>query len=345
MEALKQTVREAWRPCYLIDELTGKFPRVRFYLDSKGVYDSLRSGKCTAEPELQKELDYVIQGMRRMGVDMLRDVVWTPRELNRADWLTKPIWCFQWDQMADALVAEGFCVVTYDLWGRGHSSAPRDLDSDYGGEGHVGQLHALMEHLQLTEKPKHIIGHSMGGAIAALYVEQHGSLATILSLSLLSPAGLMTAKDVKMLRSCGCLHGFARRMLKGSQEKAWTDDFFEKKGPAFESTMEMMRLQAEHNEGSFEAFFLSVLQFPLFGMDKTVEAVSKMSDLRVLLLWGSNDVSVPIEPNFSRWRQILEKGSCNLQHKLFEKTGHGFYLEAAEKVIAEIAPFVKGEPA
>uniref|UniRef100_A0A0G4I277 Reverse transcriptase Ty1/copia-type domain-containing protein n=1 Tax=Chromera velia CCMP2878 TaxID=1169474 RepID=A0A0G4I277_9ALVE len=92
MEALKQTVREAWRPCYLIDELTGKFPRVRFYLDSKGVYDSLRSGKSTAEPELQKELDYVIQGMRRMGVDMLRDVVWTPRELNRADWLTKPIW-------------------------------------------------------------------------------------------------------------------------------------------------------------------------------------------------------------------------------------------------------------
>uniref|UniRef100_A0A0G4F3I7 RNase H type-1 domain-containing protein n=1 Tax=Chromera velia CCMP2878 TaxID=1169474 RepID=A0A0G4F3I7_9ALVE len=92
MEALKQTVREAWRPCYLIDELTGKFPRVRFYLDSKGVYDSLRSSKCTAKPELQKELDYVIQGMRRIGVDMLRDVVWTPRELNRADWLTKPIW-------------------------------------------------------------------------------------------------------------------------------------------------------------------------------------------------------------------------------------------------------------
>uniref|UniRef100_A0A0G4GYP2 Uncharacterized protein n=1 Tax=Chromera velia CCMP2878 TaxID=1169474 RepID=A0A0G4GYP2_9ALVE len=91
MEALRQTVREAWRPCYLIDELMGKFPRVRFYLDSKGVYDSLRSGKCTAKPELQKELDYMIQGMRRMGVDMLRDVVWTPRELNRADWQTKPI--------------------------------------------------------------------------------------------------------------------------------------------------------------------------------------------------------------------------------------------------------------
>uniref|UniRef100_A0A0G4GPW1 Reverse transcriptase Ty1/copia-type domain-containing protein n=1 Tax=Chromera velia CCMP2878 TaxID=1169474 RepID=A0A0G4GPW1_9ALVE len=92
MEALKQTVREAWRPCYFIDELTGKFLRVRFYLDSKGIYNSLRSGKCTAKPELQKELDYMIQGMRRMGVDMLRDVMWIPRELNRADWLTKPIW-------------------------------------------------------------------------------------------------------------------------------------------------------------------------------------------------------------------------------------------------------------
>uniref|UniRef100_A0A0G4HWM3 Uncharacterized protein n=1 Tax=Chromera velia CCMP2878 TaxID=1169474 RepID=A0A0G4HWM3_9ALVE len=92
LSALKMLAKELWRSLFLIDELTGKFPEVNVYIDSEALYACLRSGKVTKEPQLQPELDYVIQTFRKMGMDPSKNVVWTPRKLNRADWMTKPVW-------------------------------------------------------------------------------------------------------------------------------------------------------------------------------------------------------------------------------------------------------------
>jgi pimeloyl-ACP methyl ester carboxylesterase len=44
---------------------------------------------------------------------------------------------------------------------------------DYSGESHVRQLRELITELRLHEEGYHLVGHSMGGALAALYAAKH----------------------------------------------------------------------------------------------------------------------------------------------------------------------------
>lgn len=73
-----------------------------------------------------------------------------------------------WAYQIPALKAQ-HRVITVDLRGHGHSSAP-DAPETYTPQGYAADLNALLE--QLGAKPAIAIGHSMGGAtVVALAVE------------------------------------------------------------------------------------------------------------------------------------------------------------------------------
>jgi pimeloyl-ACP methyl ester carboxylesterase len=68
----------------------------------------------------------------------------------------------QWNLLTPLLVEQGYRVVAYDQRGFGRSTLGRD---GLSGTGLVGDLLAVLEHLDLTDVV--LVGHSLGGFIAA----------------------------------------------------------------------------------------------------------------------------------------------------------------------------------
>ena len=90
-----------------------------------------------------------------------------------------------WDRTVDALAAQGFTVLRFDLYGRGRSARPTAID--YTPELFADQVHELVGRLSLS-RPFHVIASSMGGAVAAMLAARHGDVFD--RVVLVSPAGL-----------------------------------------------------------------------------------------------------------------------------------------------------------
>mmetsp|Transcript_23571 Transcript_23571/g.56232 ORF Transcript_23571/g.56232 Transcript_23571/m.56232 type:complete len:235 (+) Transcript_23571:56-760(+) len=156
-------------------------------------------------------------------------------------------------------------------------------------------------------------------------------------LVLLSPAGLMNPGPIKPLRALSCMHGLIKKVLKSGQEGAWKQVFVVKKGDNFEAMMQMQRDQLHNNPHSFDAFFQSALHFPLYGIDEQASRVGKLP-LSTLIMWGKQDQAVPMKPSLSRWEQHFAQ---SVQTEVWDKAGHGFFLEQPERAAASIIAFLK----
>lgn len=257
----------------------------------------------------------------------------------------------QFSGLASALVNEGYTVLTYDLIGRGASAYPKD--NIFDGAAHVSQLRNLILDLKLHKCARyHIVAHSMGGAIAALYASEH--LDEVDSLVLLSPAGLMDLGPLRLVRGCcACFQGIVKRVVHSGQERAWRDDFASHKGKSLDienNFVDQLAAVNAENPQMYEAFWQSVLQFPLSGIDAAVERVASSDHVSVLLAWGQLDKAVPYTPNYSRWRGYLEaealepcpseqQGRRVRQFEVYADMGHGFLLEHAGAVHQDLITF------
>jgi pimeloyl-ACP methyl ester carboxylesterase len=254
----------------------------------------------------------------------------------------------QFDNVVPALVSSGFRVVRYDLIGRGYSAFPED--NRFDGAAHVRQLRRLIEFLNLHTQQYSIIAHSMGGAIAALYVEQYHK--EIEYLVLLAPAGLIQPGLIPLVRSCcGCFTAIVKSMLRSSQEKAWRSDFTLSDSKAVElqeKSIENLRSIFARAPSTFEAFWQSVLQFPLYGLDHCVARIATFSELPVLLMWGERDSAVTYSPNFARWKEILdtrlaEEGCASVRYITYHDLGHGFFVESPDRTSEDLVSFFREE--
>ncbi|MGI8695442.1 MAG: alpha/beta fold hydrolase [Mycobacteriales bacterium] len=81
-----------------------------------------------------------------------------------------PLSSRSWEAQLPALIDAGHRVITYDRRGFGASSQPWD---GYDYDTFVADLHALLEHLDLTGVT--LVGFSMGGGEVARYVGRYGT--------------------------------------------------------------------------------------------------------------------------------------------------------------------------
>ncbi len=91
-----------------------------------------------------------------------------------------------WQETIKPLLAAGYRVVAPDQIGFCKSSKPQGYQYSFGQL--AANTHALLLHLGLKETPVHVVGHSMGGMLAARYALLFPQ--EVRSLSLVNPIGL-----------------------------------------------------------------------------------------------------------------------------------------------------------
>jgi len=235
---------------------------------------------------------------------------------------------FTWDAVFEALAHAGFRVLRFDLYGRGLSDRPTDVD--YDPDLYDTQLDELLGALGWTGRV-HLAGLSMGGAIAIEYAARRPQ--RVASLVLFDPAGfpvnmpaaarLLTAPLLGEV----LVHIFGDRVIRQNLGKNFHNPSLL---PAF-----IERFEPQMKIVGFKYAQLSTLRhMPLSEMADRYRAVGK-TDIPVLLVWGRQDRVVPYAN-----AALIQRAIPNCRLLTVEECGHTPNYEKPQDVIPPMLDFL-----
>lgn len=209
---------------------------------------------------------------------------------------------------------QNYQIFALDLLGHGEHDIK--LDTTYSIESQVAYLHTFMS--ELIKQPVHIVGNSMGGAIASLYAATYPD--NIKTLMLISPAGI---------------HDIPSKMDKIIEEKGSNpliahsvDQFFEVVDFVMEDQPfipdSILTVQAEK---SIKRYELNQKIFSDIRKDLNKNLDQKFSHIQAqtLILWGKDDRVINVE-NIKRYAELIP----NAKPRIIEGIGHLAMIEAPE---------------
>jgi alpha-beta hydrolase superfamily lysophospholipase len=215
---------------------------------------------------------------------------------------------YQW--VADRLTSDGAVVYAHDHVGHGRSEGERVLIEDF--EPVVDDLHLLVQraHEENPGLPVVLIGHSMGGMIAARYTQRHPEslAATVLSGPVLGSWAATALADLDEIPPTPI-------------------------DPSTLSRDEAVGADYEQDElvwhGDFKRPTLRALA-------TTLETINAGGRLTVPTIWmhGEDDQLVPIGPSREGWERIApEHGATTsypgARHEIFNETNREEVLDDA----------------
>ena len=225
----------------------------------------------------------------------------------------------RYERLADALVRNGAVVYAVDHVGHGKSGGERVFVRDF--EDIVTDLHALDEtaRQQRPGLPVVLLGHSMGGLIAARYAQRYGD--TLAALILSSPlvgrwdaaAQLLALEEIPDAPlDVGTLSRDSR------VGETYAADPLVWHGPFKRATLEAMER----------------------GLDAVATGPS-LGDLPLMWIHGEDDRLVPIEGSrigieHLRGPRFVERTYPDARHELFNELN-------ADDVMAEVTEFIRGQ--
>ena len=229
-----------------------------------------------------------------------------------------------WTRAAEELAANGYRVLTYDLYGRGLSDrAPGAQTADF----FVAQLNDLLSD-QKVKTPFTLLGYSMGGAIAAAYAARFPD--RIHKLVLVTPAG--------MGHRLGALADFVcRTPLVGD----WLFLSFyggqlrrgiaaEQSLPDQNSVIAKQQL-AELGKRGFLPAVLSSLRGMLGTSRKADHEVIAARGLPVLAVWGAEDDVIPLAA-----KEQLSSWNPSAHSLVLKGAGHGLPYTHTKALVAGV---------
>jgi len=217
-----------------------------------------------------------------------------------------------WLRFVQAL-PDSYRVLALDLMG--HGEHPVDLNTNYSIENQLTYVQRFIT--QHVQGPIHIIGNSMGGAIASLYAAT--SPDKVKSLMLISPAGVHNiASEMDKL-----LADNTNPLIADSVEQFYqVVDFVMEDGPFIPAPV--LKVQAEK---AVERFALNQKIFTDIREDMNKNLDTRFSKIQAptLILWGQEDRVINSE-NIVRYAELIPNASA----RLLEGIGHLAMLEVPE---------------
>lgn len=191
-----------------------------------------------------------------------------------------------WDTVTPGLVAMGYRVLTYDLFGRGLSDAPNGLHNRHF---YLRQLTDLL-HAQGIDEDITLLGYSMGGAIATAFAQNQPH--RVSQVLLVAPSGI---KTVETSFSAWCrriphvgdwVHSIfgARRMLRAVQSD------LNPHGPK----AVLAEQRAQLNRQGYLAAVLSSRRGILSENQEDAHRALSSQKIPVAAVWGGCDPVVPV---------------------------------------------------
>ena len=186
---------------------------------------------------------------------------------------------FAWHFLFDALVAEGYRVVSYDLYGHGESAMP---ELDYTFSLYLQQLGEVIQAFCDGQKI-HLVGWSMGGALASLYAMKFGH--QLRQMVLIAPGIVISSAHFfkyilqhkaapKMLSSLG-KQAFRRRLIAQFHQPERYTEYSDKATIQFEDAR------------FWPALASTIVEYPE-NLPEILEYYPQTSP-RPLIVWGEDD--------------------------------------------------------
>ncbi|KJZ78822.1 hypothetical protein HIM_01595 [Hirsutella minnesotensis 3608] len=197
--------------------------------------------------------------------------------------------CIALGDMAREFVRRGCRVMLFDFFGRGYSDAP--LDVPYDDRLYTTQILLVLASSPISwtgSSAFHLIGYSLGGALAASFAAYHPHL--VRSLTLICPGGLLRPSHVslksRLLYTEGILpdfliHALARRRLEprrgasadvpeGKDDDVDFDEVPVSTGNRAVKVGDVVRWQLGSNPGFVQAYMSTIRSAPIYGQHDKV---------------------------------------------------------------------------
>lgn len=235
---------------------------------------------------------------------------------------------FVWNDYFDPLTRAGFRVLAFDNYGRGFSDRPK---GPYDADLTDNLLTQLLDQLGV-KRPVHLVGYSMGGAIATIFAARHP--AQVASLTLIAPAGLGVGVNRNM--------DLIRRPLIGD----WIIRIFglkifhaaaaqeAKTAPNPAQFLTDFDRQMDYR-GYGEALLSTMRHYPVTGSEQAY-AEAGANPRPVMVIWGEADKTVPFAN-----AQTLMSLMPNAKLHSYPKVGHPIAYSEAPMVEGLIEQFVE----
>ena len=230
-----------------------------------------------------------------------------------------------WASQVDA-VSASFRAIAYDVRGLGESSMG---DGQYTIEGHVDDLIALLDHLEIPQCV--VVGMSMGGYITLRALERHPQrfraavLCNTRSESDTDEGKITRARTMAAVKSRGSLW-FAEDFTK----KVFAPDSFTKVPEA----VEMIRATIAHTP----PLAIAGMLLALAARTDTTPSLSAIA-VPALILVGEHDITTPPEASRSMHERI--RGS---ELHIIPHAAHMSPLENPKEVNARLGAFLAALP-
>jgi pimeloyl-ACP methyl ester carboxylesterase len=224
---------------------------------------------------------------------------------------------FLWDQTFDPLVSAGFRVLRYDLYGRGLSDHP---DVRYDAGLFDRQLLELLNQLKI-QGPVHVVGASMGGAIAVTFAARHPE--RVSSVALLDPKYGEGAPLPWQLRTPVVGEYVNSVEIFPTLIASQQEDFVHpERYPGY-----FIRYEQQLKYRGFRRALLSTARNYLPRDDRPDYQTLGKSGKPVLLMWGKADKDVPFEVS-----QDVRRAIPLAEFHAIDDAGHVPYFEHPEIV-------------
>jgi pimeloyl-ACP methyl ester carboxylesterase len=241
---------------------------------------------------------------------------------------------FAFRGLARYLAAQGFVVYTPDLLGCGHSKLK--VLKEHTKAYFVDQLAEFLHKVGLWDAgPVMLVGHSMGGAVAAAFAVAHR--AQVSRLVLVAPAGLplrtpLAAKAVTMPVLGGAIfYLFGKRAVI----KARDGDFYvdcEGKQICRDNAV----WSTEHTPLFLESTRSIIQSFGLSGGYVGEFADIGKADLPVLQVWGDRDTTCDAQASVQEMKALMPKA----QFTVIPNVGHQPLFESPQETEKIIGAFL-----